>query len=250
MGRGPWPCWARSLVDVIHVPARSGGAIDITQIQAGKDMTHNIDTDIGPLDGICVVDLTLSLAGPLCTQRLGDMGAEIIKIEGPNRPGFTSDAEMCGVRLSGETTCSLSINRNKKSDALDLKSDEGRAQLYDLIRGADVVMRNMSPGADKRLGLDYDRLIVIKLDLIHVSIPGYGDEGPLTGWPGQDLLLQSFSGTMMNAGSKDSLPHPGRFTSSMLPLPIMPAKTCWPGFCNANVRVRAYRPRSCSSKLC
>jgi len=171
-------------------------------------MTQSPDISSGPLAGVRVVDLTLALAGPLCTQRLGDMGAEVIKIEGPERPDFTRNAEMCGARLAGETTCYLSINRNKKSVALDLKSDAGRAALLELVKTADVVIQNMRPGVDKRLGVDYVTLSAIKPDLIHVSISGYGDEGPLVGWPGQDLLVQSFSGTTMNAGTKDDLPHP------------------------------------------
>ena len=162
----------------------------------------------GPLDGIRVVDLTLALAGPLCSQRLGDMGAEVIKVEGPKRPDFTRDAPMCGVRLGGETTAYLSLNRNKRSLALDLKDAAAREAFMDLVRTADVVLQNFRPGVAERLGVSYADLEATNPRLIYVSISGYGDEGPLTAWPGQDLLVQSFSGTTMNAGTADGLPHP------------------------------------------
>lgn len=162
----------------------------------------------GPLDGIRVLDLSLALAGPLCTQRLGDMGAEIIKIEGPNRPDFTRNAEMRGVRLAGETTCYLSLNRNKKSLALDLKTDAGRQVLMTLAKDADVVIQNMRPGVAERLGISFEQLKSVNPRIVYVSISGYGDEGPMVKAPGQDLLVQCFSGMTYNAGTRDGLPHP------------------------------------------
>ena len=109
-------------------------------------MTQTTTPSSGPLAGIRVLDLTLALAGPLCTQRLGDMGAEIIKIEGPNRGDFTRNAMMRDVLLGGETTCFLSINRNKKSVAIDLKSPKGQALFFRMVEDADVVIQNMRPG--------------------------------------------------------------------------------------------------------
>lgn len=162
----------------------------------------------GPLSGITVLDLTLALAGPLCTQRLGDMGAEIIKVEGPNRPDFTRSSPMRDRYLGGETTTYLSINRNKRSLALDLKSDEGKALFYKLAEQADVVIQNFRPGVADRLGVSFDKLKTINPKIVYVSISGYGDTGPMVDRPGQDLLVQSFSGTTYNAGLADGLPHP------------------------------------------
>jgi crotonobetainyl-CoA:carnitine CoA-transferase CaiB-like acyl-CoA transferase len=162
----------------------------------------------GPLVGLRIVDLTLAMAGPLSTQRLADMGAEVIKIEGPNRPDFTRSAPMADVHLGGETTPYLTLNRNKKSLALDLKAEAARNVLYRLVGTADVVVQNFRPGVADRLGIGYARLAAIKPDLVYVSISGYGDEGPMVARPGQDLLVQAFSGLTWNAGSKDALPHP------------------------------------------
>lgn len=162
----------------------------------------------GPLAGLRIVDLTLAMAGPLSTQRLGDMGAEVIKVEGPTRPDFTRVAPMADVHLGGETTPYLTLNRNKKSLALDLKSDTGREVLYRLVRTADAVVQNFRPGVADRLGIGYATLSALKPDLVYVSISGYGDEGPMVERPGQDLLVQAFSGLTWNAGASDALPHP------------------------------------------
>jgi crotonobetainyl-CoA:carnitine CoA-transferase CaiB-like acyl-CoA transferase len=162
----------------------------------------------GPLHGIRIIDLTLAMAGPLSTQRLADMGAEVIKVEGPSRPDFTRAAVMADVLLGGETTPYLTLNRNKKSLALDLKSDAGRTVLKKLVKTADALVQNFRPGVADRLGFGYEALAASKPDLVYVSISGYGDEGPMIARPGQDLLVQAFSGLTWNAGSKDSPPHP------------------------------------------
>jgi crotonobetainyl-CoA:carnitine CoA-transferase CaiB-like acyl-CoA transferase len=169
---------------------------------------HAAAMNAGPLSGIVVLDLTLALAGPLCTQRLGDMGAEIIKIEGPARRDFTRTSPMRDQYLGGETTTYLSINRNKRSLALDLKSPDGQAIFARLVRDADVVIQNFRPGVAERLGVSFERLQAINPRIVYVSITGYGDSGPMIDRPGQDLLVQSFSGTTFNAGTADGLPHP------------------------------------------
>jgi crotonobetainyl-CoA:carnitine CoA-transferase CaiB-like acyl-CoA transferase len=162
----------------------------------------------GPLAGIRVLDLTLALAGPLCTQRLGDMGAEIIKIEGPNRGDFTRNAVMRDVRLGGEATTFLSVNRNKRSLALDLKTEKGKALFMRMVQDVDVVIQNMRPGVAERLGITFEALKAANPKIVYVSISGYGDTGPMLPRPGQDLLVQSFSGTTFNAGTVDGTPHP------------------------------------------
>lgn len=162
----------------------------------------------GPLAGLRVLDLTLALAGPLCTQRLGDMGAEIIKIEGPSRGDFTRTAPMRDAWLGGETTPYLSINRNKRSVAIDLKAPKGQALFLRMVRDADVVIQNMRPGVAERLGITFEALKAANPRIVYVSISGYGDTGPMLPRPGQDLLVQAFSGTVMNAGTEGGLPHP------------------------------------------
>jgi len=162
----------------------------------------------GPLAGLRIVDLTLAMAGPLSTQRLADMGAEVIKVEAPERPDFTRSSPMADVHLGGETTPYLTLNRNKKSLALNLKNDTAREVLYRLVRTADAVVQNFRPGVAERLGIDYAALSALKPDLVYVSISGYGDEGPMVARPGQDLLVQAFSGLTWNAGAEDGPPHP------------------------------------------
>lgn len=164
-------------------------------------------TGSGPLDGLLVLDLTLALAGPLCTQRLGDMGATIIKIEGPKRGDFTRSAPMRDVWLGGDTTAYLSLNRNKQSLAIDLKSTEGQELFYRLVAKADAVVQNFRPGVAERLGVSFDRLQQVNPRIVYVSISGYGDKGPMIDRPGQDLLVQSFSGTTFTAGTAEGLPH-------------------------------------------
>jgi len=164
--------------------------------------------DGGALHGLRVIDLTLAMAGPLSTQRLADMGAEVIKIEGPARPDFARTAVMADVTLGGETTPYLTLNRNKKSVALDLKSRAGREALLRLVRTADALVQNFRPGVAERLGVGYAALSALRPELVYVSISGYGDEGPMVDRPGQDLLVQAFSGLTWNAGTSDGPPHP------------------------------------------
>lgn len=162
----------------------------------------------GPLEGIKVLDLTIAMAGPMCTQRMGEMGAEVIKIEAPGGGDFSRHAPMAGVTKFGDSTCFVTLNRNKKSLVLDLKSDDGRATLYELVRQADVLVQNFRPRVSGKLKIDYNTLSAINPRLVYGSISGYGDEGPLKDRPGQDLLLQSFTGLTMNGGRAGGLPHP------------------------------------------
>ena len=164
--------------------------------------------DSRPLEGLRVLDLTIAMAGPLCTQRLGEMGAEIIKIEAPGGGDFSRHAPMAGVRRFGDAMCFTELNQNKRSLVLDLKSDEGRAVLHRLVAGADVLVQNFRPRVARKLGIDYETLAAINPALVHGSISGYGEEGPMADRPGQDLLVQSFTGLTMNGGRQDDLPRP------------------------------------------
>ena len=169
-----------------------------------------IETDMtaGPLAGIRVLDLTIAMAGPLCTQRLAEMGADVIKIEAPGGGDFARHAPMAGVTKFGDAVCFVTLNRNKRSLVLDLKSPEGQEVLARLVRGADVLVQNYRPRAAAKLGIDYATISAINPRLIYGSVSGYGEDGPLKDRPGQDLLLQSFTGLAFNGGTKDGLPQP------------------------------------------
>ena len=150
-----------------------------------------------PLAGVKVLDCTKVLAGPLCTQYLSDLGAEIIKVE----PTVVGDETRRWPPIRGDFgSVFLSVNRNKKSLALDLKSPEGRTVLRDLIRNSDVLIESYATGVADRLGIDYKSATAEKPDIIHCSISGFGRTGPLSNGLGYDVILQAFSGVMSITG--------------------------------------------------
>ncbi|WP_213992931.1 CoA transferase [Sodalis sp. dw_96] len=159
-----------------------------------------------PLEGITILDLTIALSGPLCTQRLGEMGAEVIKIEAPDGGDFSRYNIVGDCRAFGDSTAFVMMNRNKESVAVDLKSAAGREVFYSLVKNADAVVVNFRPGVTRRLAIDYPTLKAFNPRLVYVSITGYGESGPLAARPGQDLLLQSFSGLTFNAGRRNGHP--------------------------------------------
>ncbi len=163
----------------------------------------------GPLSGIRVLDATQMLAGPIAGMRLGDMGADVIKIEAPGTGEFNRTHGYGDVTLGGHTTTFLALNRNKRSVAVNLKDDDGREVFYDLVRSADVLIQNFRVGTVERLGIDYETLRAINPKLIYCSITGYGADGPGAGRPGQDLVMQGYSGSMWFVGGKDDPPQPG-----------------------------------------
>jgi len=178
----------------------------MNHIQA--DMSGQAMSSTGPLAGLRVLDLTIALAGPMCSQRMGEMGANIIKIEAPGGGDFARYSTMAGITKFGDATTFVTLNRNKRSLILDLKADAGREVLYRMVRDADVLIQNFRPRVAGRLGIDYATLSAINPRLVYGSISGYGEDGPLKDRPGQDLLLQSFAGLTMNAGRTSELPHP------------------------------------------
>jgi crotonobetainyl-CoA:carnitine CoA-transferase CaiB-like acyl-CoA transferase len=178
----------------------------MTQSQL-KTSVHPMSTT-GPLAGLRVLDLTIALAGPMCSQRMGEMGANIIKIEAPGGGDFSRYSTMAGITKFGDATTFVTLNRNKRSLILDLKSDAGREVLYRMVKDADVLIQNFRPRVASKLGIDYATLSAINPRLVYGSISGYGEDGPLKDRPGQDLLLQSFTGLTMNAGRSTELPHP------------------------------------------
>jgi crotonobetainyl-CoA:carnitine CoA-transferase CaiB-like acyl-CoA transferase len=154
-----------------------------------------------PLAGIKVLDFSKVLAGPLCTQTLGDLGAEIIKVEplkgGDDTRGWPP------FRAEGLGSVFLSVNRNKRSIALDLKTEAGRSVAHRLAAWADIAIESFGAGVAERLGIDADSLQVLNDRLIHCSISGFGRTGPLKGLPGYDVILQAFSGMMSLTGDED-----------------------------------------------
>jgi len=153
-----------------------------------------------PLDGIRVLDLSKVLAGPLCAQYLGDLGAEVIKVEAVGQGDETRGWPP--FPAPGLGTVFLSANRNKRSIAINLKSDKGRALVHELARGVDVAIESFGTGVAERLAIDADSLRALNDRLIHCSISGFGRSGPLKNSPGYDVILQAFSGIMSMTGDE------------------------------------------------
>lgn len=166
----------------------------------------------GALDGLKILDLSRVLAGPTCTQLLGDMGAEVWKVENPATGGDDTrhwgpvsvrDADGRETDLSGYF---LSANRNKYSVALDLASPEGQAAVRRLAAEADVVVENFRPGSLGKFGLDSDTLCAANPRLIYCSISGFGQTGPNREKPGYDLMAQAYGGIMSLTGEPEGEP--------------------------------------------
>jgi len=162
---------------------------------------------MGPLNGIRVIDLTQVLFGPFATMLLGDMGAEIIKIE---RPEVGDIARGNGPVVNGVSTYFLSLNRGKKSVALNLSTKSGADVLLKLARTADVLVENYKPGTMKKLGLDYETVRKINPGIIYVSGSGFGQYGPYAGKPAYDVVVQAMGGVMSITGEEGGPPlRPG-----------------------------------------
>jgi formyl-CoA transferase len=158
----------------------------------------------GPLDGIRVLDLTRVVAGPYCSMFLGDLGAEVVKVE---QPGFGDDTRGWGPPFTGgESAYYLCINRNKQSITLDLKSTEGVELLRQMTEVADVVIENFRPGTMERLGLGEQELRQFNPRLIYASLTGFGADGPMSDWPGYDLIVQAWGGLMSITGAPEGEP--------------------------------------------
>lgn len=156
------------------------------------------------LTGMKVIDLSQVLAGPYCSMVLGDMGADVIKVE--KYPNGDDTRTMGGPSINGESYMYMMVNRNKRGICLNLKTDEGLAVLYDLIKDADVFIENFRPGVTKKLGIDYDTLRTLNPNLIYCSISGYGQTGPYQHKGGFDIMAQGLSGLMDMTGEKEGRP--------------------------------------------
>ncbi|WP_438356814.1 CaiB/BaiF CoA transferase family protein [Phaeobacter italicus] len=166
----------------------------------------------GPLSGVKVLDLSRILAGPTCTQMLGDLGATVLKIENPRSggddtrqwgPPYVVDAEGNQSDLSAYF---MSANRNKRSVEVDITTSEGQATIRRLAAHADILLENFKPGGLRKYGLDYDSLRKDFPHLVYGSISGYGQTGPNAHKPGYDLMAQGYGGIMSLTGEPDGRP--------------------------------------------
>ena len=170
---------------------------------------HTMSDVAGALDGIRVIDASQMLAGPICGMRLGDLGADVIKLEPPGTGEHNRTHGFGPLRIGGETPTFLGLNRNKRSIALDLKHPDGLAAVLDLVRASDVFIQNYRVGTAERLGVGWEQLHAINARLVYAQITGYGEDGPYRDRPGQDLLVQAMSGSMWSVGAAGDPPQPG-----------------------------------------
>ena len=158
---------------------------------------------MGALSDIKVLDLTRVLAGPYATMVLADLGAEIIKIEQPEKG---DDSRAYGPYKNGESAYFMSLNRNKESITLNLKTPEGKEILKELVKKVDVLVENFRPGTMEKLGLGYEVLKEINPRLIYASSTGYGQTGPYSQRPAYDAVVQAMGGIMSITGQADGMP--------------------------------------------
>ena len=159
---------------------------------------------IAALDGIRVIDFSRVLAGPYCTMTLGDLGADVIKVE---QPGTGDGARQWGPPWVGEESAYfLSANRNKRSVTLNLKHEEGQRLARELIASSDVLVENFRPGTAKKLGLDYETISSENSSLIYCSISGYGQNGPYKARSGYDFMIQAQGGILSITGPEEGPP--------------------------------------------
>jgi len=156
-----------------------------------------------PLEGLRVCDLSQNLAGPYCTQILADLGADVIKVEPPGG----DPARDWGPPFWGDDgTLFLAANRGKRSITLNLKTEEGLTALHRLAETSDIFVQALRPGVAERLGFGYDRIRVLRPDIIYLTVSAFGPEGPLSQFPGYDPLMQAFTGIMSVTGQADGPP--------------------------------------------
>ena len=157
----------------------------------------------GPLKGIRVLDLSRYISGPYCSMLLGDLGADVIKVE---KPGFGEDSRTMGPFVNDVSLYYTQYNKNKKSLTLNMRSDEGKKILRDLIKESDVLVENFRPGTLEKMGLSKDVLDKLNPDLVVTSISGFGQDGPYCNRVAFDCIGQAMSGLMSLTGHEDSEP--------------------------------------------
>ena len=161
-----------------------------------------------PLNGLVVLDFSQFLSGPLCTLKLADLGARVIKVERPGAGDLCRHLYLSDTDIDGDNSLFHAINRNKESITADLRDPGDRKRLRALLETADVMVQNFRPGVIERQGFGYDAVRAINPRIVYGSISGYGEEGPRKDLPGQDLLAQARSGLLWLTGSRDDPPMP------------------------------------------
>ena len=174
------------------------------------------------LDGIRVIDFTQMMLGPWATQFLGDMGADIIKVERPGKGEWERGLPAMGQFLGGESPFFLAMNRNKRSISINLKDERAIAIIRRMVAGCDVVVENFRPGVMDRLGLGYEALKAINPAIIYAAGSGWGQDGPYVKRPGQDLLIQAMSGmaAQNGRGGEPPVPTAGSFMDASTALTL------------------------------
>ncbi|WP_430475179.1 CaiB/BaiF CoA transferase family protein [Thalassospira lucentensis] len=163
-------------------------------------------TDTLPLTGLKVLDFSQFLAGPYCALKLADLGADVVKVERTGLGDLSRYLYLTDTKIGGESTIFHAINRNKRSIAVDLKSDADKQRLGTLVAEADVILQNFRPGVMDRLGFGYEDVKKVNPNVVYGTVTGYGSDGPWVDLPGQDLLAQARSGVMWLSGSIDDGP--------------------------------------------
>jgi crotonobetainyl-CoA:carnitine CoA-transferase CaiB-like acyl-CoA transferase/acylphosphatase len=169
-----------------------------------------------PLTGLRVLDVSHNLAGPLTAMHLGDLGAEVVKVEGPAGDDWRDHERIPG--HPGRSRHHLQLNRNKRAVCLDLRHPEAREVMNDLIARADVLVTNLRPGVPERLGFGWEVAHALNPALVYCAISAFGAVGPLEGRPGYDLLAQALTGFIARADDGEPLPGPVPVTDTALPL--------------------------------
>ena len=168
------------------------------------DQSETQGGTLGPLSGIKVLDFSTLLPGPYATAVLSDLGAEVIRVESPTRPDLIRALPPF---VEGQSTAHLSLNRGKRSVAIDLKTEEGRAIALKLVAQSDVLVEQFRPGVMERLGLGYEALSSLNPSLIYCSITGYGQRGPLAHRAGHDINYLALAGVASYSGREDEGPR-------------------------------------------
>jgi len=161
-----------------------------------------------PLHGLTVLDFSQFLSGPLCSMKLADLGARVIKVERPGVGDLCRSLYLSDTDIDGDNSLFHAINRNKESITADLREPKDRRLIKQLLKTADVMIQNFRPGVIERLGFGYEDVKAINPRIIYGSISGYGEDGPWKDLPGQDLLAQARSGLLWLTGSKNDPPTP------------------------------------------
>lgn len=174
------------------------------------------------LDGIRIIDFTQMMLGPWSTQFLGDMGADVIKVERPGKGEWERGLAAMGQFLGDDSPFFLAMNRNKRSITVNMKSEQGKAIIRALVKDADVVVENFRPGVMDRLGLGYEDLKAINPRIIYAAGSGWGQDGPYVKRPGQDLLVQAMSGmaAQNGRGTEPPVPTAGSFIDASTALTL------------------------------